>query len=87
MVPLHETTKTKMKTKKPNWIELLDEYNHYDVLKERPPNSFNIRQLAEKWGISPEAASRRVRRMFDDGKLEKHFVKGVSRPVPHYTIK
>lgn len=70
-----------------NWTDLLDDYNQYDVLEKQPPDSFNTRQLAKKWGISQEAASRRVRRMFENGILERHFVKGVSRPVPHYTIK
>ena len=71
------------------WCEMLSSPSV--TAEEVPKGWFTVAQLAQKWGKAECTTGERIRRLFNEGKVErKNFTVQLEqrvRPVPHYKLK
>jgi hypothetical protein len=80
-------SKRKTHKAKVSWTELLtDRVNQEIVLEDPPEDSKSLVELSEFWNCSYRVAHNRAMKMVKDKLLQRHMVRGTSRPVPYYTM-
>lgn len=73
------------KTARPCWSEVIDEALG-NTLREPPPGSRNLKDIAEEMGCSRRTAADRMQRLVENGTVSRHNVMTSAGAVIFFTI-